>query len=251
MKGLRLEILKGKGRGIWLIALAMLAVELIWMLWAFRNPDEKDMKWGWMMLLYNLPLLRAIIFPTIAGVMASKQADLEHKSGALRVLETMQSTRSIYSAKLLYGGIAVTTLTLLELLCMVAMGKLYGFAGEPEPWAFGLTLLFNLATGLEVYAIALALSMSIKNQAIPLSVSCAGSFIGLVFMFLPQLPTLRMLIPWAQVGALMFTGMDWTKADGMRGMYYMDIDWRVFALALIYLVAAVFIGRRAFARGEV
>lgn len=251
MTAFRLEFFKARGRGLPLIVGALVAVELLWMIWSFRNPDESDIRWGWMLVLYNLPLLRGIIFPTLAGVLASKQADLEHKSGELRLLETVQSAGSLYTAKFLSGAVYVLAVTLLEIAVMLLMGRACGFQHGPDMWAYGLTFLFDLATGLETYAISLALSMCIKNQAVPLCIACGGSFLGLLLMFIPQLPWLRALVPWGHVGALMFVGMDWNKIEKLKGMYYMDVWWPALGVTLLFLAAAFFIGRRIFSKAEV
>lgn len=251
MRDVKLEFFKTRGRGIGLILCAMLAVEVLWMAWAFHSPDEDDMVWGWMLLLYNHPLLRGIIFPTVAAVLASKLADLEHKSGSLRLLETVQEPGRLYAAKFVCGGVYVTAVALLETAALLLTGSLYGFYGAPDLWAFALTLLFDVVLGLELLAVQLALSMRVKNQALALCVGCGGSFVGLLLMFLPGLPWLRALIPWGQVGALMFVGMDWNKVDRFIGMYYMDVAWPVLFVAVFYLAAAFLIGRRAFVRMEV
>ncbi len=251
MTAFKLEFYKARGRGLPLIVGALAAVELLWMIWSFKNPDASDICWGWMLVLYNLPLLRGIIFPTIAGVLASKQADLEHKSGELRLLETVQSAQSLYTAKFLSGSVYVLAVTVLEIIIMLLMGRAVGFQGGPDMWAYGLTFAFNLVTGLETYAISLALSMSIKNQAVPLCIACGGSFLGLLLMFLPKLTLIRALVPWGHVGALMFVGMDWNKVEKLKGMYYMDIWWPALGVTLLFLAAAFFIGRSAFAKKEV
>lgn len=252
MTALRLEFFKTKRRGLWMIVGALILCEMAWLLWAFRNPDAEDLRLGWMLLLYNIPLLNGIIFPLIAAVLASRLADLEHKSCSLKLLETVQSPRALFTAKYLCGATYVLAVNLIESAVLLGMGAFYGFEGPAPLWAYGLYFLFGLVCGLEILALQLSLSLCIKNQMVSLCIGCGGSFSGLLLMFLPQLPLLRALIPWGHIGALMFVGLrDWNPETRIMNLYYMPIDWPVFALTIAYLVIIFAIGRHAFARKEV
>lgn len=129
MTALRLEFFKTKRRGLWMIVGALILCEMAWLLWAFRNPDAEDLRLGWMLLLYNIPLLNGIIFPLIAAVLASRLADLEHKSGSLKLLETVQSPRALFTAKYLCGAAYVLAVNLIESAVLLGMGAFYGFKG--------------------------------------------------------------------------------------------------------------------------
>lgn len=251
MKALKLEFSKCRGRGLALISLAVLCVMIAWMMWAFRNPDADDQKWGWMLLWYNLPLLRGIIIPTFAAVLASKLSDVEHKSGCLRTLETVQRKSALYGAKFLCGSIFVAAVTVLQLAAMLGIGYAYDFWGQPDVHDVAIGLLFDIVTGMELYSLSLMLSMTVPNQAIPLCVGVGGSFVGLLLMLLPSLAALRLLLPWAHTGALAFIGMDWSKAEGFQGMYRMPVDWTAFAVTCFGTLLAYGIGQRRFQRMEV
>lgn len=250
MRELKLEFFKNRGRGLTLLVLAMTAVSLLWIIWAFRNPDEEDIKWGWMQLMYNLPLLRAIIFPSLAAVLASKLSELEHKSGCLRILNTVRRPAVLYRAKFACGALYVLLSTVLELAVLLPMGLLYGFQGPPPMGDLGLVFLFELAAGLELFALSLALSMCIKNQAVPICIGVGGSFVGLMQLFMPKNP-LHYLLPWAHTGALAFIGMDWSKAEGFKGMYRMETNWAAFAVTALGIALFYLIGRRRFSKMEV
>ena len=79
MKLLRLEFYKCRRRNIVLICAAILAVQFIWMTAYFSRQDAEDLKWGWMLLLYNLSTVDAIILPLSVATLASRSCELEHK----------------------------------------------------------------------------------------------------------------------------------------------------------------------------
>lgn len=100
MKLLRLEFYKCRRRKILLVCAAVLAVELIWMGAFLARQDEEDFQQGWLILLYNLAMVDAIVLPLSVATMASRNCELEHKGCTWKVLETMVSAGSIYTAKL-------------------------------------------------------------------------------------------------------------------------------------------------------
>ena len=57
MKMLKLEFYKCRRRKIVLMCAAVLAVELIWMEAFFTRQDTEDLKWSWILLLYNLAMV--------------------------------------------------------------------------------------------------------------------------------------------------------------------------------------------------
>ncbi len=251
MTALRLEFFKTKRRGIWLILGAMLAVELAFLLFSYRNASEKTLHWGWMDLIYTTPVLHQIVFPVLICVLASRLADVEHKSGSMRLLGTIQSRGSLFLAKYVCGACYLSVLAVLELGVMLGIGYAHGFHGAPEVRAYALTLVFFLLTGMEQLALQLALSMNIPNQFVSLCIGCGGSFIGLLLLYLPIIPPLHYALPWGHLVSLMFVYQNWNKADGFISFYYIPIRWFVFVIVLVELIAILLLGRWRFCRREV
>ena len=86
MKLLKLEFYKCRRRKIVLVCAAVLAVELIWMEAFFTRQDTEDLKWGWMLLLYNLAMVDAIVLPISVAALASRNCELEHKGNTWKLL---------------------------------------------------------------------------------------------------------------------------------------------------------------------
>ncbi|MDE7273357.1 MAG: ABC transporter permease [Lachnospiraceae bacterium] len=216
---LSLELKKTKRRGIWLV-LAVLF--LVITAWAGHNMnDERFLEYGWLMTLFNVPLLNAILIPTAIAVFASRIIDMEHKGNTWKMLETLQRKFDIYLTKVLYGLIAILIFSLSELIAFLAMGTVVGFKGTPDLWAYGLFFVQTFVISFNLYLLQMIISMVFSNQAVALCTGLCGSMAGLFLMYVPQWPLLRNLVPWGHYGASMFVGMDAAK-NQINGFYYMN-----------------------------
>ncbi len=218
---LSLELKKTKRRGIWLV-LAVLF--LVITAWAGRNMNnERFLEQGWLMALFNVPLLNAILIPTAIAVFASRIIDLEHKGNTWKMLGTLQSKFDIYITKVLYGMTAILIFSLLELIAFLVMGYVVGFKGTPDLWAYGLFFVQTFVISFNLYLLQMIVSLIFSNQAVALCTGLCGSMAGLFLMYVPQWPLLRNIIPWGHYGASMFVGMD-AERNHINGFYYMDQD---------------------------
>ena len=217
---LSLELRKTKRRGIWLVLAALLLTIILWE--GNSMNDARFLKFGWKMMLYNLPLLNAVLIPTGIAVFASRIIDMEHKGNTWKLLETLEGKSELYLAKVLYGLIAVLCFSIAELLLCAAIGLVAGFEGMPDLWAYGLFFVQTFVITFNLYLLQMLLSLIFTNQAVALCAGLCGSMAGLFLMYVPQWPFLRNIIPWGHYGAMMFVGMDWNKAQGIQGFYYMQ-----------------------------
>ncbi len=248
---LRLEFFKGKRRGLLLTTLMMVGFEIVWIYMAFRNPSQNELKIGWMELLYQVPALNSIVFPITAAIIASRLADIEHKGGTWKLLETVQRPQTLFYAKFLCGGwyllLSVAMLTGSMLIC----GYKLGYAGAPDKVKFLLFFLFQLVSGLEIFAAQLMLSALIHNQMISLSIGCGGAFIGLLLMFVPLKP-LQYGLPWGHASLLYLVRMvHWDAKTRILELAYLEVNWAGFALTVGAILLWIAIGGRMLARKEV
>ena len=110
MKLLKLEFFKCRRRKILLVCAAVLAAELLWIVSSFLRQDAEDLIQGWMMMLYDLSLVDAIILPISVATIASRNCELEHKGMTLKLLETMATPGQLYGAKLTWGALVLLCL---------------------------------------------------------------------------------------------------------------------------------------------
>lgn len=249
MKLLKLEFYKCRRRKIVLVCAAVLAVQLLWMGVFFTRQDAGDLKWGWMLLLYNLSTIDAIILPLSVATLASRSCELEHKGNTWKLLETMASPGSLYAAKLGWGALVLAALLVIRSGLFLAVGITQGFQG-PVPWGrFGLFTLISWAVSMMVYALQQGLSLWFANQAAALVCGIVGSFLGILSMLFP--PALVRCVPWGYYGLMSLVFMDWNKVTRVTRFYWRGLP--VTDVIMLLLWAAVFLiaGRVLFARKEV
>lgn len=218
MKLLSLEFYKCRRRKIVLVCAAVLAVELVWMGAFFTRQNTEDLKWGWMLLLYNLAMVDAIVLPISVATLGSRNCELEHKGNTWKLLETMASPGRLYAAKLAWGALVLAVLLVIRSALFVAVGTVQGFQGS-IPWGrFGLFTLISWAVSMMVFALQQGLSLRFANQAAALVCGIAGSFLGILSMLFP--PTLTRCVPWGYYGLLALVGMDWNAATRITSFYW-------------------------------
>ncbi len=244
-----MEILKTKGRKIWLVVMVMMAVQLLWAGWAISNKDADDLVQGWMFFLYQFPMLNCIIMPVIAAVVASRLSEVEHRGQTFKLLETMMPVRRLYAAKFIWGSIYMLGAALGQLAIIIGMGLLLHFGGS-VPWgALAGYLFFTVVVSLTIYAFQQGVSLLVANQMVPMTLGLVGGFIGLFSMFFPQ--GFQKLVLWSYYGVLMQVGMNWDQATRATDFYWMPIDWIGFILILVYFGLIYGIGQMLFVRREV
>ncbi len=255
MQLLKCEYLKTRGRFVFTVTLALTAICFACSVYGDYDGHSGPfmLENGWLMMLYQLPMMAGIFFPLISAVTASRICDIEHKGQTLKQLLCAVSPLRLYLAKFLWGFGIITVCIILWWTGLIMFGHFIGFGGQFPLKLWLLFLLFTLVPTWTVYTIQLALSMIFKNQAAAFFTGVIGTFAGLFSMFLPQLPLLRRLLPWGWYGALQFVGLfGWTKETRYDAAYLdiMEIDWVFFAAAVIASILIYIIGSRIFCRKE-
>lgn len=249
MKLLQLEFYKCRRRKIVLVCAAVLAVELIWMGAFFTRQDAEDLKWGWMLLLYNLSTVDAIILPLSVATLASRNCELEHKGTTWKLLETMVTPGQLYAAKLAWGALVLAVLLVLRSGLFLAVGMAQGFSGPLPLGRFGLFTLLSWTVSMMVYALQQGLSLRFANQAAALVCGIAGSFLGILSMLFP--PALVRCVPWGYYGLMSLAGMHWDEATRFTAFYWRVPEPLDVGLLLVWGIVFLMVGRTLFVRKEV
>lgn len=215
----KLEFQKAKRRGILPVLSALWLVQSAYLAWGLDG-DEKLAN-GWLIALYNLPLINAIMLPTVVAVLASRLIDNEHKENTWKLLETMQSKKSLFFTKTLAGFSYILLFCVMQLISVFLIGTCCDFGGTPDLWAYGFYFLQTILVSFILYLIQMLLSFAFSNQAVALSIGLGGSMIGLFIALLPR-SILYEIIPWGLYGATMFVGMNWDPITRYTEFYYTE-----------------------------
>ena len=249
MRLLQLEFFKCRRRKIVLVCAAVLLVELFWMGVFFARQDAEDLKWGWMLLLYNLSTVDAILLPISVATLASRSCELEHKGTTLKLLETMAEPSQLYAAKLSWGALVLAVLLILRSGLFLAVGIGQDFPGA-VPWGrLGMFTLISWSVSMMVYALQQGLSLRCANQAAALVCGIAGSFLGILSMLFP--PALVRCVPWGYYGLLSLVFMDWNETTRVTRFYWRWPEPADVALLLAWAAVFLIVGRGLFVKKEV
>ena len=175
MKYLSIELRKTKRRGIWLVLAALYAVMMAWTAYTYTGSGRQHIVYGWRYTIYTAPLLNAIMIPTAIAVFASRIIDMEHKGNTWKLLETVQSKRTLYLAKILYGAIGVFLFSAAEFVGLLLMGVYFGFSGAPDLWAYGLFFVQTFIISFNLFLLQMIISLLFSNQAVAICVGLCGS----------------------------------------------------------------------------
>lgn len=248
---LECEYRKTRGRYVFLTALVLTMLSLVWILWG--NYGEFEMRNGWMMFLYQLPMLNTIFMPILAMVTASRLCDIEHKGVMFKQLLALAPKGKVYDAKLVYGASIIVICSLIHWGMVLVFGYVKGFEGNVPLKLYLIYLLFTLVPTIAIYLFQHMLSMVFPNQAAAFFVGIIGTFMGLLSMFLP-FPIFARLLLWSYYGELQFVWLlGWTKETRYADAYYevTGFDWTALGMIAVACIAIYIVGKILFCRKEV
>ena len=110
VKLLALEFCKCRRHKLTLVCAGLLAAQLLWFGAYLTRQDAEALAQGWMLLLYNLAMVDAIMLPIGVAVIASRSCELEHRGHTLKLLETAVTPGRLYAAKLAWGALVLAGL---------------------------------------------------------------------------------------------------------------------------------------------
>lgn len=246
---LQMELKKIKRKKIGLTVCALMGIQFAWLLWSTNNPDDRELLQGWLGHLQSQPLICAIMMPTVMSVLASRLADIEHKGNTCKQLKTLRTAGTLYHAKVLCGFLFIFSMTAANFAFLLFLGYGYGYAGNPNPKAYLLSFLLQIACCLSLYLLQLDLSILFFNQMIPMVVGLCGSMLGVILMYLRTYS----FLPWGGFLSSALVMMDWNPDTRVVTYYYREYSpVELFAVAMIFVWIVIFYiaGRILFTRKE-
>lgn len=249
MKPFLLECYKSRRKHLWLIMLAMVVFEGLWMIVGLDRSGPRDRAQGYALCLYQAAILNAIVLPVLISVLASRVCDMEHKGAALKAILTMQQSGSLFDAKFVFIGLHLVAAILLQAASFLLIGKVYGFTEAVPVRELLLYPWTQLLPGLFFALLIQALSLRFVNAFIPLVVGLIGGFLGLMSLFFS--PWIARFVPSSYFGLLSTVGMNWDAQTRIVDYFYKPVPIWDFLVLLIATVIVYLVCRRRFTNREV
>jgi len=250
LRALRMEFFKCKRRKIWLAPLIMIAAQLMWGFYSYRDMTPTELLEGWQDILYGFPILNSMMIPVIAAVVASRVADIEHKGQTWKLLETIQPTGQLFDAKFFCAAYYVFIAMTLQTLAITGFGIRLGFGeGSLPTKEIFIYYISSMLVTMCILLLQYILSLLIPNQMIGMILGLVGSFLGLFSLFFPR--SLQNFCLWSYYGILMNALMDWNQELKVVHHYFCEWDKTSFLILFVVFLLAYSVGRRLFVRREV
>lgn len=249
INSLQAELLKLKRKHILLIGLGMILVELLWLTIAMHFNDSNYTINGYQTFLYQLPLLNALIFPVIIGVLTSRICDLEHKGSCLKFLFTMQKKADLFNIKFFILSEYIIVIVLFQVMFLYFLGFTEGFLDEFQILGFTMYIISQTTTSIFIMSILLILALNFNNQFIPFITGIIIGFLGFMAAFFP--PMIMRIVPSSYYMLLSTVAMDWDVETRIVSYYNIDFNISYLIILIIVILCIFTFSKYYFKRKEV
>ncbi len=193
LRSLRAELQKAKRRHDLLACLLIPTATLVWA--GYAAPDSaENLDDAFHALFYALPMMNTVLMPVGMAMLASRLWDVEIKGNFPKLLYTLQSRRSLFTAKVLLGIGEVILITILELAGALGLGSWYGYQDFPPADQILYYFLCTCTVSLMLFFSEMLLTILLANPLPALCVGITGALVGLFSGFMP--PIVGYFVPW-------------------------------------------------------
>lgn len=243
------ELQKARRRHDLLLCLLVPCMLVLWVGGLSKGSPE-ELANGYSELLYSVPVIHAIMLPVLMSVLASRLWDMENRGNMQKLLYTLQSRRSLFVGKVLFGGLEIFLVTFVEMAALILLGNLHGYTESFPGGQFLYLAVCTLDVNLMLFFSAFLIVLFAGNSLPALCVGIVGALLGLFSAFLP--PIVSYFVPWGYfipLGA--YEVADWEEAThtvtyGVRGC-----NWGLLAFTVVVSGLLLYICWRSVQRQEV
>ena len=193
MTAFRAELQKAHRRHDLVLCLLLPFILVLWV--GGLSPSSPDeLANGYSALLYSIPVIEAILLPVMMAVLASRLWDTEIKGNTPKLLYTLQSRRSLFAGKAVFGFLEVLLTVVLELSCVPVLGRVHGYTEAFPKAQFAYLFVCTLAVDLMLFLGEFLIMLWCQNPLPALCVGIVGALVGLFSAFMP--PLVSYFVPW-------------------------------------------------------
>ncbi|MBW4085310.1 ABC transporter permease [Paenibacillus sp. S150] len=205
--------LKIRGKGLWFLVflgpVGLLAMQGLnfGIRYDYLTRQYQADLWGG--LLNNLAGFVPVAMYLGGTLICSLLANVEHQMSSWKQLLALPVSRtSVFMAKLLLCLLLLAVSCLILSAGTAGLGLLLGFGSQPVPYSVVLRIGFaSYAAALPVIALQLWLSLSSRNQTLPVSLGIALSLLSLFSMYLSEwIPLTWPALAWSASRPWLFSG---------------------------------------------
>lgn len=247
MKTIAAELKKSHRRYDGLVAVGIAAFVLLWC--SIGKDTEETRTMGYSALFYAVPVIHSVLMPLGMAVFASRCWDLESKAQNCRILFTIQSRGALFLGKSAVALLHLLTLTLVEGVGFLLMGRLHGYTERLDMGQFWWLMVCTLAVNAMLFFLALLLSVRFDSQVPTLAAGMLASLSGIFAGFMP--PVVSYFLPWSYYIPLTAMTMDWTRETRVVRYIPREFPLGLLAVCLVLGVLSAWAAWQALKRKEV
>ena len=188
-------------------------------------------------LFYSIPVINSIVMPVFMALQVSRLWDMEIKGNTTKLLYTLQSRRSLFKGKMIFGVMEIFLTVFMEMGAVLLLGKIHGYTEAFPAGQFLYLTVCTTAVGLMLFLSEFFI-MLIWNFPLPaLFVGIVGAFLGLFSAFMP--PIVSYFVPWGYFIPLSsYEVAKWDQATHTVTYGTRSFNWGL--LAFTFVLAVLF-----------
>ena len=183
---IRAELQKARRRHDLIVCLLVPVMALLWCQSAAPTGAD-ELASAYSALFYSLPIINTILMPLAMAILASRLWDVEVKGCTPKLLYTLQSRRSLFAGKAVFGVLEVLLVTVLELACVPVLGRVHGYTEAFPTGQLVYLFVCTLAVDAMLFFGEFLLMLWVGNPLPALCVGIVGALVGLFSAFMPPL----------------------------------------------------------------
>lgn len=231
MAAFRAELQKARRRHDLLLCLLLPGIVVLWV-GGLSPSSPEELANGYSALLYSIPVIEAILLPVMMAVLASRLWDMEVKGNTAKLLYTLQTRRSLFAGKAVFGTLEVLLTAVLELACVPALGRVHGYTEAFPKGQFVYLFVCTLAVDLMLFFGELLLMLWCGNPLPALCVGIVGALVGLFSAFLP--PLVSYFVPFGYYIPLSaYEVANWDQASHLVTYGTRAHNWELLAFTIL------------------
>ena len=230
MAAFRAELQKAHHRHDLALCLLIPGIVVLWV-GGLAPADPEELAKGYSALLYSLPVIEAIMMPVMMAVLASRLWDMEIKGNTAKLLYTLQSRRSLFAGKAVFGVLEVLLVTVLELACVPVLGRVHGYTEAFPTGQLVYLFICTLAVDTMLFFGEFLLMLWVGSPLPALCVGIVGALVGLFSAFMP--PLVSYFVPFGYYIPLSaYEVANWDKATHTVTYGIRPFNWVLLAFTL-------------------